>query len=53
LAHETSDQTNKVLLLEMAQMWIRLAEQERARAGDDQDSEQAAHPTRHGGSRLR
>src|SRR5205814_3960673 len=26
LAHEASDQTNKALLLEMAQTWIRLAE---------------------------
>ena len=35
MAHEASDQTNKALLLEMAQTWIRLAEQEKARAGDD------------------
>jgi hypothetical protein len=30
LAHEARDQTNKTLLLEMAQTWIKLAEQKRA-----------------------
>jgi hypothetical protein len=35
LAHEASDLTNKALLLEMAQTWIRLAEQVKARASDD------------------
>jgi hypothetical protein len=36
LAHEAGDQTNRMLLLEMAQMaqtWVKLAEQERAKNG--------------------
>lgn len=35
LAHEATDKTNKALLIEMAQTWAKLAEQEKAR-----DSEQ-------------
>jgi hypothetical protein len=46
LAHEASDQTNRALLLEMAQTWIRLAEQEKARAGDDRIA--SKQPTRRG-----
>jgi hypothetical protein len=46
LAHEVSDQTNKALLLEMAQTWIRLAEQVKARAGDDRIA--SKQPTRRG-----
>jgi len=35
LAHEAADKTNKALLIEMAQTWAKLAEQEKARSGDD------------------
>jgi hypothetical protein len=35
LAHEATDKTNKALLIEMAQTWVRLAEQERIRGEDD------------------
>jgi hypothetical protein len=37
MAHETTDRTNKAILLEMAQTWIRLAEQERARDSTDRE----------------
>ncbi len=30
LAHEAKDGTNKALMLEMAQTWLRLAEQEKS-----------------------
>lgn len=35
LAREATDKTNKALLIEMAQTWARLADQEKARSGDD------------------
>jgi hypothetical protein len=35
LAKETTDETNKALLLEMAQTWIDLAEQEKAKSSND------------------
>jgi hypothetical protein len=35
LAHEATDKTNKTLLIEMAQTWARLAEQEKIRGEDD------------------
>ena len=38
LAHEASDKTNKALLIEMAQTWAKLADQERARAEDEKSS---------------
>jgi hypothetical protein len=34
-AHEVSDLTNKKLLLEMAQTWVKLAELERAKKSND------------------
>ena len=34
LAKETTDQATKVLLLEMAQTWVQLAEQERNKTDD-------------------
>jgi hypothetical protein len=36
LAQEVSDPTNKAMLLEMAQTWVRLAEQELAKSNADQ-----------------
>ena len=38
LAHEATDKTNKALLIEMAQTWAKLADQEKAR-GEDRKSE--------------
>jgi hypothetical protein len=35
LAHEATDKTNKALLIEMAQTWAKLADQEKARAEDE------------------
>jgi hypothetical protein len=35
LAHEATDKTNKALLIEMAQTWARLADQEKARVEDE------------------
>jgi hypothetical protein len=35
LAHDAVDKTNKALLIEMAQTWARLAEQEKARSSDE------------------
>jgi hypothetical protein len=35
LAREATDKTNKALLIEMAQTWARLAEQEQARSEDE------------------
>jgi hypothetical protein len=35
LARDATDKTNKALLIEMAQTWAKLAEQEKARAGDE------------------
>jgi len=35
LAHEATDKTNKALLIEMAQTWAKLAEQDKARSGDE------------------
>ena len=35
LAKETTDETNKALLLEMAQAWINPAEQEKAKSSKD------------------
>ena len=35
MAHEVSDLTNKKLLLEMAQTWVKLAEPERAKKSND------------------
>jgi hypothetical protein len=34
LAREATDKTNKALLLEMAQTWAKLAEQEKARSDE-------------------
>jgi hypothetical protein len=34
LAHDATDKTNKALLIEMAQTWAKLAEQEKARGED-------------------
>lgn len=34
LARKAADQTNKALLVEMAQTWAKLAEQEKTRTGD-------------------
>jgi hypothetical protein len=38
LAREATDKTNKALLIEMAQTWAKLAEQDKAR-GDDEKPE--------------
>lgn len=38
LAHEASDKTNKALLIEMAQTWAKLADQEKARTDDEKSS---------------
>ncbi len=38
LAHEAVDKTNKALLIEMAQTWAKLAEQDKAR-GEDEKAE--------------
>ena len=38
LAHDATDKTNKALLIEMAQTWAKLAEQDKAR-GEDAKSE--------------
>ena len=38
LAREATDKTNKALLIEMAQTWAKLAEQEKTR-GEDETSE--------------
>jgi hypothetical protein len=35
LAREATDKTNKALLIEMAQTWARLAEQDKARSEDE------------------
>ena len=35
LAREATDKTNKALLIEMAQTWARLAEQDKARSDDE------------------
>jgi hypothetical protein len=35
LAHDAADKTNKALLIEMAQTWARLAEQERVKSQDE------------------
>ena len=35
LAHEATDKTNKALLIEMAQTWAKLAEQEKARSEEE------------------
>ena len=35
LAREAADKTNKALLIEMAQTWARLAEQDKARSEDE------------------
>jgi len=35
LAHEATDKTNKALLIEMAQTWARLAEQDKARSENE------------------
>jgi len=35
LAREATDKTNKALLIEMAQTWARLAEQDKARGEDE------------------
>lgn len=35
LAHEAVDKTNKALLIEMAQTWARLAEQDKIRSEDE------------------
>jgi len=35
LAHDAVDKTNKALLIEMAQTWVKLAEQEKARSSDE------------------
>jgi hypothetical protein len=35
LAHDAADKTNKALLIEMAQTWARLAEQERVKIQDE------------------
>jgi hypothetical protein len=35
LAHDATDKTNKALLIEMAQTWAKLAEQEEARSVDE------------------
>jgi len=38
LAHDATDKTNKALLIEMAQTWAKLAEQDKTR-GEDTKSE--------------
>ena len=38
LAREATDKTNKALLIEMAQTWARLADQEKGR-GEDEKTE--------------
>ena len=38
LAHDATDKTNKALLIEIAQTWAKLAEQDKAR-GEDAKSE--------------
>jgi hypothetical protein len=35
LAREATDKTNKVLLIEMAQTWAKLAEQDKAKSEDE------------------
>ena len=35
LARDATDKTNKALLSEMAQTWVKLAEQEKVRSGDE------------------
>jgi len=38
LAHEATDKTNKALLVEMAQTWAKLAEQEKTAGEDDKSA---------------
>jgi hypothetical protein len=41
LAHEATDKTNKALLIEMAQTWAKLAEQEKIKGEDDKSNPQS------------